>query len=179
MVATGRSPGPSYAVRCHVECVHWCSKTPIERIVEDPDNPIDLKALNDAIPVKEWEAGFDGNPKPPWVRTYVNFFVDPDTGAKLIVSNSTAGQKVAYEVLLDRTIFMRKFRGEAVLPVIKLSSKAMKTKWGVKQRPDFEIVDWKSLGGPNGAAQIAGPVAPLTPAEIVDDGIPWDDGLPF
>jgi hypothetical protein len=42
---------------------------------------------------------------------------------------------------------MRKLRGENVYPVIMLSSKSMKTKSGIKQRPDFEIVDWRTLGG--------------------------------
>jgi hypothetical protein len=47
----------------------------------------------------------------------------------------------------------------------------MKTRFEVKQRPHFEIIDWRDFGNPQVSA-IAAPVAPLTPAEIVNDTIP-------
>jgi hypothetical protein len=64
----------------------------------------------------------------------------------------------------------------------------MKTRLGLKSRPDFRIVDWRAFGGPSQQAALAGPsgngglpgsaVAEPTVAEIVDDGIPWNDPIP-
>jgi hypothetical protein len=38
-------------------------------------------------------------------------------------------------------------RGTHVVPVVKLSARPMKTKFGMKHRPAFEILDWKSVNG--------------------------------
>jgi hypothetical protein len=40
---------------------------------------------------------------------------------------------------------MRKLRGEHVVPVVELSAKPMKTQFGTKQRPHFNITDWRNL----------------------------------
>jgi hypothetical protein len=83
---------------------------------------------------------------------------------------------IAFGDLKERGSSMRKLRGERVIPVVELSSKSMKTKWGMKLRPDFRIIDWVNFSGPATPA-ISGPVAKPTSAEIINDEIP--EGLPF
>jgi len=45
----------------------------------------------------------------------------------------------------------------------------MNTKFGERKRPDFEIVDWRTLDGQPAIA--SAPVVALTAGEIVDDSI--------
>ena len=47
---------------------------------------------------------------------------------------------------------MRALRGRYHFPVVELSSRTMKTAYGQKQRPEFEIIDWRDLSGGDGAA---------------------------
>jgi hypothetical protein len=63
-------------------------------------------------------------------------------------------------------------RGEKVIPMIELSSKPMRTRFGMKSRPDFKILDWVNFGGPSASA-IAALITKLTPAEIINDDIPF------
>jgi hypothetical protein len=166
--------GPYVAVDCRKEAVRWSEKTVADRISGD-QNP-DIDALNAAVPVDAWEDGFDGKPKPPWVMAYNIFLVNPNDGSRLVCSNSTWGQKAAFHDLRDRVGFMRKYKGAHVVPVVKLSSTSMKTRFGMKTRPHFEIVDWQVFGGtPSDAPAIAGPipVAKPTTAEVTGDEIPF------
>jgi hypothetical protein len=77
---------------------------------------------------------------------------------------------------------MRRLRGANVVPVVTLSAKPMKTKFGVKQRPFFKIVNWRDLSGELQTA-IASPippaldvgtsVKPVTTAEELNDEVPF------
>jgi hypothetical protein len=86
--------------------------------------------------------------------------------------NSTVGQRIAFENLKERTEFMRRLRGENVYPKVMLSSASMRTRYGIKQRPDFEIVDWVTLGGPESAPALAPPSKPSS-AEIIGEDLPY------
>ena len=57
---------------------------------------------------------------------------------------------------------MRMLRGDNVLPVVTLGERPMKTQFGVKSRPHFEIVDWKEAGAP--VLREEAPKAALPPA---------------
>ena len=45
---------------------------------------------------------------------------------------------------------MRALRGARVVPVVRLTHRPMKTFVGMKHRPEFEVVDWRQLGGDGG-----------------------------
>ena len=127
---------------------HWKDQTPIETIVLGPDRPfVDIDALNDAIPQKEWDDGLDGNPRPPWQMNYVVNLLNPADASMLTVINSTTGMRIALERLGEKITYMRALSGENVVPVIKLTTAAMKTKFGLKQRPEFQVIEWRQLGG--------------------------------
>ena len=96
-------------------------------------------------------------------------------------SNSTVGARIAVGRLADRVQMMRAMRAPTVVPVVKLSSKIMVTKYGEKARPDFEIVEWRNLGGGGEPAAIehksddkpGTAVKPVTASEELNDQIPW------
>jgi hypothetical protein len=174
------TPGPYIAVNCIIEIIRWNDKKVVDRIVQKSGEPLpDVDALNNAIPREDWEEDpFTGDPRGPWVKNYTVHLVNPGTGEKLSVSNSTTGQKIAWQNLKERVAFMRNFRGELVYPEVLLSSKSMKTHYAFKARPDFEIVGWRNFGG-SPAPVLAPPsdkpggtVPPLTADEIVQDEIP-------
>ncbi len=78
---------------------HWKDQKP-EYITHPLPDP---KALNDAIPVEEWEIGFAGKPTPPWKLTYVIYFVDLKTGALFTYANDTFGAMLAYNNLEEQS----------------------------------------------------------------------------
>jgi hypothetical protein len=70
---------------------------------------------------------------------------------------------------------MRKFRGANCTAVVKLAKKAMRTKFGTKLRPDFEIDSWFGFSSDGGAPAIEhkpASVEPVTLAEELNDEIP-------
>jgi hypothetical protein len=192
--------GPYYAANVFPELLKWGGKKVVDRILPEAGKPLpDEKKLNDAIDLRDWEEDFNGNPKGPWVRNFTVHLVDPKTGAKLAVSNSTVGMRMAYSELKERTKFMRRMRGGNVFPLVMLGEAQFRTSFGIKLRPNFDIVDWRELGTPS-AGQIAAkpeeaptdkaggrPVTKPASAEIVMDEIPdhpcpenlpWDDPIP-
>jgi hypothetical protein len=60
-------------------------------------------------------------------------------------------------------------RNARVMPLVKLSSRPMKTKYKMSERPHFEIIGWHASGGgntlsPPTAPQLPGPAAAVPPA---------------
>jgi hypothetical protein len=113
-----------------------------DKPLPDPDD------LNSAIPVSEWETGIDGQKRPPWADTAVVYFIDPLVGCFYTFVSSTTGGRIAYDHLKESVAGMRMLRGDRVLPLVTLGERPMKTRFGDKSRPHFEIVDWKEAGAP-------------------------------
>jgi hypothetical protein len=140
--------------------------------------------LNKKIPQDQWPIGLNRQPEPPWKPTYAVYLLRVRDAAMYTASNSTVGHRIAVHNLTDRVKIMQKLRGD-VLPVVTLSAKPMKTKFGLKQRPHFEIVEWQTFGGGDGGgkviehkpsdggvAAIGKPVKEPTLAEELDDDLP-------
>ena len=153
-----------------------------ELILKQPGKPLpDVDELNEQIPTDEWEEGLNGEPRPPWQRVYLVYLIRMHDASMLTFISGTSGARIAYNKLTSQVYTMRLLRGANMAPIVKLSSKPMKTKFGTKMRPDFEVVDFREIGG-NGrsAPQIesakgeAGkPVKPVTVEEELNDEIPW------
>jgi hypothetical protein len=86
------------------------------------------------------------------------------TGEFFTYASPTRGAHIAYEALKEAVITIRALRCTRVMPVVNLAERPMKTKFGMKRRPHFEIIGWKTPGddakaGPDQAAtpQLAGP----------------------
>jgi hypothetical protein len=155
----------------------WAESRPVETIMQKAGEPLpDVEALNEAIPVEEWELGLNGK-RPPWQLNSVCYLIDPQTGSNFTFSNSTTGARIACEKLRERLETMRRFRGANCTAVVKLGSRVMRTQFGQKRRPEFEIERWFSFGEEAAPAQIEHKpslkeVAPPTLSEEMGDEIP-------
>ena len=141
---------------------HWKDGRPVpgDTITTRPLPDVDF--LNSQIPEAEWEEGFDGEPRPPWQHQHIAYLLDPDTYATYTFINSTSGAMLAVSDLKEQVRMIRGVRGGAIVPVVELASKPMKTKRGMKQRPSFKVLDWIELGGHGQAPQPA--PAPVNPS---------------
>jgi hypothetical protein len=171
---------------------HWKDQVPIETIVKQPNQPLpDVDEFNAKTPKAEWEAGLNGEPRPPWVRQHIVYLLDPTDAALFTFINGTVGAQIAVDRLKDKVVWMRQLRGSNVVPLIKLDSKPMKTRFGQKMRPEFTILEWRQFGGgglkdvspariesrptgqphPDDCAGLAG-VEPVSIEEEMNDRIP-------
>jgi len=120
----------------------------LDVILEQPGKTLpDADELNEQIPASEWPPGLDGKPRRPWSLNWIAYLLDPATASTYTFINSTTGARVAVERLEDRIKWMRTLRGANVAPIVKLDSRPMKTKMGVKQRPEFTVLEWRDLSG--------------------------------
>ena len=153
-----------------------------ELVLKQPGKPLpDVDELNEQIPADEWEEGLDGQPRPPWQRVYLVYLIRVRDASAMTFISGTSGARIAYNKLASQVYNMRMLRGANVAPFLKLSSKRMKTKFGTKMRPDFEVVEFREIGGrsvpqiepPKGEADIGELVKPVTIEEELNDEIPW------
>ena len=171
-----------------------------DKPLPDPDD------LNAAIPVGEWEVGLDGQRRAPWAATVVVYFIDPLMGSFYTFVSSTTGGRIAVDHLKESVSGMRMLRGDRVLPLITLGERPMKTRFGVKSRPHFEIVSWKEPIGPalkeeppkaalpsaaepepepkaalgrNGSASFTSGRTRLKSVEAPTPATPFDDNIPY
>jgi hypothetical protein len=173
--------GTTQALQC------WSGGKPTDTVMASPGKPLpSADELNSQIPEDEWEKGLDGKPRAPWVLQHVAYLVDPVSCEAYTFINGTFGAKIAVERLAERVATMQRLRGGAALPVVKLESRPMKTKFGTKLRPEFAIVEWREFADqpevkaiehkPKAddakAARPGKPVAPLTLSEELNDELP-------
>jgi hypothetical protein len=166
---------------------HWQNQELLKEIKEEPGKELpDVDELNEKIPEEEWDIGLDGKPRPPWVKQYVVYLLDPSgvSASRYTFINSTKGARVAFHRLRDKMDDdLKIITGRHRLPVVELKYAPMKTPHGIKQRPSFEIVAWLDSNGggdppqqiepPKPAAQAEKPAKP-EPAEV-----PFDDAIDF
>jgi hypothetical protein len=159
----------------------WENQKPAETVVKQGGQPLpDVDALNAKVPKKRWEAGLDGNPRPPWVKQHIVYLLDPRDASLFTYLNSTAGARIAVRELKDKVAMMRKLRGANVVPLVELGGKPMKTGFGTKMRPYFHIADWRDLGGSQTAVpaieHVGNSVKTVTTEEFLNDELPdFDD----
>jgi hypothetical protein len=140
-----------------------------QEIIRDKPLP-DPAVLNGSIPMADWEKGIDGMPRPPWSHVVIICLIDPHTGRSYRYTTPTVGGRISYDELREAVVTMRALRGTRVVPAVNLSTKPFKTGFGMRKRPFFEIVGWKTPGGddkviaPKPTPQLTGPVTAPTPA---------------
>jgi hypothetical protein len=70
--------------------------------------------------------------------------------------------------LREQVRCMRMLRGDqSIVPVVELSGAPMKTRFGGKIRPAFNVVAWRGFGGGGEPTQIE-PPKPGTPGKVAD-----------
>jgi hypothetical protein len=157
----------------------WADKIPVETMVRRPGAELpDLDELNGKIPRSEWELGLDGSPRPPWCKQYLAYLLNIADATIFTFANSTVGAMLAVHALEDRLQWMRALRGNEVLPLVKLSDRPLRTRFGEKRRPEFEVMGWRQFSS-GAALQIADQsasnlksVAPLSLRDEMGDEIP-------
>jgi hypothetical protein len=110
----------------------------------------DLAKRNEETPKSEWIEGFDGKPKGPWEAQHILYLLDPVDISQYSYPTSTVGGGIAVRELVDRIMWMRRLRGNAVYPVVQLTTRLMRTKFAGRLRPHFEIVDWTKIDPDSG-----------------------------
>jgi hypothetical protein len=126
----------------------WQDGTVSKVILKQPGKSLpDVDELNAQIPREDWEKGLDGNPRPPWEHVRIVYLLRIADAMMFTFLSNTTGARIAVQRLAGQVNNMRVLRGANVVPIVKLSSKPMKTKFGEKMRPDFEVAAWREIGG--------------------------------
>jgi len=140
---------------------------PLQTIYLEPGQKFpNLSEWNEGIPSEEWIDGPDGKKRGPWQAQHIVYLLDPLTISKYSFATGTIGGAICVRDLVDKTQWMRRFRGTAVVPVVTLSDAHMHTRYGGRQRPTFLIKRWITFGGgdalPNTAERptLPGPATP-------------------
>jgi hypothetical protein len=71
------------------------------------------------------------------------YLIDLRSGKPYTFVTDTAGGRQAVGELKDAIMTVRQAQPQA-LPVVQLATSTLKTKYGARPRPSFEIVDWRS-----------------------------------
>jgi hypothetical protein len=160
----------------------WKEGVPIETIILAPEQKYpDVKKLNAEVPKKEWEKDLNGKPRGPWQAQHIVYMLNIKTMDRYSYPTGTIGGSQAVRDLVDRTKWMRRFRGKDVFPVVHLVDTFMPTQYGGRQRPHFDIARWVRLGDDGKAVPVedtpllpdqgAQEVTPPSAKEVTDDEI--------
>ena len=159
---------------------HWKEQRVIETITAKPLPDLDM--LNEAVPKTEWEKDMNGDPRPPWQRAHVVYFLNLDTADRTTFVSATTGATIAVSRLKDKVHWMRKMRGANVVPRVDLTWAPFPTRFGMRKRPDFKVTGWISLGD-GGLPPASGPkqLPPIEPKQVEESKAKedLDDALPL
>jgi hypothetical protein len=154
--------------------VHWENGKPIDHRVTKPGQ---AHPDRDELPDQDESQrppGLNGEPEDVWKDTRYLHLIDPQTGADFtFVSDSHGGRRGVSN--LKSQIYYVRMAHPAALPVVQLASAPMKTKFGLKKRPDFRVVAWRGR-------EQKGPVKVIEPKPREPQGDfvePLDDDIPF
>src|SRR6266568_2037843 len=102
----------------------------------------DTKKMNEECSRDEWVVSPDGKLQGPWRNQQVWLLLNPNTMDKYSFPTSTIGGAKATRDIVDKTNWMRGFRGSGVYPVVQLSDTFMPTKFSGRQRPHLIVKRW-------------------------------------
>jgi hypothetical protein len=111
----------------------------------------------------KWERGLDGRPADPLQDSREILFANPTTFEAYTFCTSSLGGRRSVDELDSAMRNARRIRPDAV-PLVSLESQPMPTRYGVKSRPYFRILNWSTPGAEQPA------IAP--PVNDLDDPIP-------
>jgi hypothetical protein len=177
--------GPVFVVvRILTAWVHWQGGRPIEHKITHAGQSHPWREELGDDDRTEWELGVGGLPSDPWRDTRYVYLIGPHTAKTYTFVTDSVGGRQAVGELKEAIMTARHARPDA-LPVVQLAASNMKTKYGVKPRPDFKIVDWRS-GTPTAARQIEQRAddddtfgEPFSADKEAKTVHPFDDDIPF
>jgi hypothetical protein len=89
----------------------------------------------------EWPDGLDGDPADPWKYAKFLYLLDPLSAEVFTFTSSTTGGRIGISDLTAQIQLMR--NTPAAVPIVELQSRQMKTKFGMKPRPFFQVCGWR------------------------------------
>jgi hypothetical protein len=119
-----------------------------------------------------WEPGPDGSPRDPWQNTRFVYLIDPQTAEAFTFSTSSWGGRDCVINLADQIKRMRGKHPDAV-PLVELGSAPMSTRFGRKSKPTLKVVGWRTTAASVVIEQSERRLPPPTPAQDLDDEIPF------
>jgi hypothetical protein len=124
----------------------WIEQQPVETIVLAAHEKFpNVDELNASAPREEWTEKF-GKEVGPWQNGYAVYLLDPVTMQVYTFPTSTVGGSQAVRDLRETVGMARRMRGDKVYPRVRLTSVHMKTQYGGRDRPHFNIVGYEELG---------------------------------
>jgi hypothetical protein len=169
---------PLVAVGTTMAWVKWEDGKPIEHRVTvagqiHPDRD-DLPDQDDSL----WPPGVDGKPADPWKDTRYLYFVNPRTGADYtFVTDSYGGRRAVGNLKSKINNVRMAYPGAA--PVIKLTTAPFKTQYGMKKRPEFEVVGWRNSDGDGSLATKPNDAPPKLVERLATKQPEFEDEVPF
>jgi hypothetical protein len=159
----------------------WRDKKMVQVVARQPGQRFpDRTDLDDQDP-ETWEVGLGDDMRDPWQLTRFVYLVALDkTAETLTYASSAFGAHSAARQLADQIQTMRVARPGAI-PVIRLDCAPFQTKYGMKSKPLFEVVDWqggetrkaKADDSPAGAEQTKPDSSEWGKRDEIDDEIPF------
>jgi hypothetical protein len=147
----------------------WIDKQPVEtRILEPGQKFPDIKELNEKTPKSEWGKDQNDQSCGPWQAQHIVYLLNPKTMDKYSFPTDTIGGSIAVRDLVDKTLWMRRYRRVHVYPVVVLSDVFMNTRFGGRQRPHFIIKRWIILDGSQQALPATLSLPPTTVKDALD-----------
>jgi hypothetical protein len=160
----------------------WEDGTAIETISVAAGAPFpDVDAMNEKIPRETWEDGPSGQPQGPYQACSVVYFIDLKTMDQYSfpAPTVTIGSSIAVRELRKTIVWMQKYRGANVFPIVKLSKAWMPTRHGGRMRPDFvKTGRWVRLGGGGDQVEALAPPSEVQ-QQLEDFAKPAEPELPL
>jgi hypothetical protein len=129
------------AVNVMTAWVRWEGGKPEHRVTKPGQLHPDREDLPD-LDESQWPPGLNDEPSDPWRDTRYLHLIDPQTGGDYtFVTDSYGGRRAVGD--LKSAIVNVRYAHPAAVPVVQLHSTTMKTRFGLKQRPEFKVVGWR------------------------------------
>jgi hypothetical protein len=122
--------------------VHWRDGKPVEHLVTHPGQAHPEREDLADLDSSKWPRGLSDEPNDPWKDTRYLHLIDPLTGADFTFVTDSWGGRRAVSDLKSQIVNVRRAHPAAV-PIVQLGKTPMKTKFGVKQRPQFGVIGWR------------------------------------
>jgi hypothetical protein len=151
---------------------------PPETTVIPPGQPFpDVQAMNESVPKDQWRQGPAGLQGPYQTQQLV-VMIEPQAMETYTFVTSAIGGFIAVRELVDKVKTMRRYRGP-VSPIVTVGDRLMKTRFGERRRPHFEIVDWIRMGDGGEPQQAALPApSPVIAAPVIEAAPSPDSAAP-
>jgi hypothetical protein len=121
---------------------------PVDHIELAPGQKFpDIAAMNEAVPKSEWRDG-PGGLQGPYQGQNIVYLLDQGTMQFFTWPSAitTIGSAMCVRDIVDRTKWIRRFRGIDTYAVVTLGDKFMHTRFGGRQRPHFNLKRWERMG---------------------------------